>query len=125
MTDYINELYPVALDCGMNSDQFWGLSPAEIQDFLESYERKERRQMKQRLIEKHFLAKDIAQYISLILNGSDEVQIVELWDYFPDLFAQERPEAEKKKQERELAVYKAKMIDFAYRHNHARERGGK
>lgn len=92
---------------------------------MESYERKERRQMKQRLIEKHFLAKDIAQYISLILNGSDEVQIVELWDYFPDLFAQERPEAEKKKQERELAVYKAKMIDFAHRHNHARSGGGK
>ena len=109
----------------MNSDQFWGLSLAEIQDFLESYERKERRQMKQRLIEKHFLAKDIAQYISLILNGSKDVRIMELWDYFPELFGEEGPEAEKKKQERELAAYKVQMIDFAYRHNHARKRGGK
>lgn len=81
--------------------------------------------MKQRLIEKHFLAKDIAQYVSLILNGSDEVQIVELWDYFPELFGEEGPEVEKKRQENELAVYKAKMIDFAYRHNHARTGGGK
>ena len=96
-----------------------------MQDILESHERKERRKMKQRLIEKHFLAKDIAQYVHVIVNGSKDFKIMELWDYFPDLFGEEGPEAEKKKQERELAAYKVQMIDFAYRHNHARERGGK
>ncbi len=93
----------------------------EVQDLLESYDRKERRNMKQRLIEKHFLAKDIVQYF----NADKNSKIKELWDYFPDLFAQDGPEAEKKRQELELVEYKAKMIDFALRHNHARAGGGK
>ena len=97
----------------------------EIQDILESYERKERKQTKQRLIEKHFLAQDIAQYVNLVINGSKDSKVLELWDYFPDLFGEEGPDIKKKKQEQELAVYKATMIDFAHRHNHARAGGGK
>lgn len=81
--------------------------------------------MKQRLIEKHFLAKDIAQYVNLVVNGSKDSEIMELWNYFPDLFGNEGMEVEKKRQEQEQAVYKAKMIDFAHRHNHARAGGGK
>lgn len=81
--------------------------------------------MKLRLIEKHFLAQDIAQYVSLVVNGSNENKALELWDYFPELFEDESAIAEKKKQEQELAVYKAQMIDFAHRHNHARAGGGK
>lgn len=81
--------------------------------------------MKLRLIEKHFLAQDIAQYVSLVVNGSNENKVLELWDYFPELFEDESAIAEKKRQEQELAVYKAQMIDFANRHNHARAGGGK
>lgn len=125
MTDYIDELYPIALDCGVDQECFWTLSLAEIHDRLESYERTEKRKMKQRLTEKHYLARDIAQHVSLILNGSEDVQIMELWDFFPELFAEEGPLAEKKKQEMELAAYKAQMIDFTLRHNHSRERGDK
>ncbi|MEY8356792.1 hypothetical protein AALB39_26060 [Lachnospiraceae bacterium 54-53] len=125
MADYISELYPIALDCGLSPERFWEFSPAEIQDILESHERKERRQMKQRLIEKHFLAKDIAQYVSCVINGSKDTKIMELWDYFPELFEGEGTDIEKKRQEQEQAAYKAQMIDFAYRHNHARSGGGK
>lgn len=81
--------------------------------------------MKLRLIEKHFLAQDIAQYVSLVVNGSNENKVLELWDYFPELFEDESAIAEKKRQEQELEVYKAQMIDFAHRHNHARAGGGK
>ena len=81
--------------------------------------------MKQRLIEKHFLAQDIAQYVSLVVNGSKDNKVLELWDYFPELFDTDGVNAEKKRQEHELAVYKATMIDFVHRHNHARAGGGK
>jgi len=77
--------------------------------------------MKQRLIEKHFLAKDIVQYF----NADKNAKIKELWDFFPDLFGEDGPEVEKKRQEQEVAVYKAKMLDFALRHNHARTGGDK
>lgn len=97
---------------------------AEIQDSLKSFERKERKKTKQRLVEKHFLAQDIAQYVSLVVNGSKDTKLLELWDYFPELFESEDTNSEKKRQERALAVYKAQMIDFAHRHNHARTGGG-
>jgi len=120
----IGQLYPAAIDCGIAPERFWELSIEEVRDILESAERKERGHLKQRLIEKHFLAKDIAQYVSLILNGS-KVGIMELWDYFPELFGEEGSDIEKKRQEQEAAAYKVQMIDFAYRHNHARSGGGK
>ena len=120
----IYELYPVALDCGISPERFWGLSISEIRDILESYERTQQNNTKQRLIEKHFLSKDIAQYIDLIINGSKDTKIMELWDYFPELFKSEKAESEKIRKEQELAEYKAKFIDFAHRHNRARSGGG-
>lgn len=81
--------------------------------------------MKQRLIEKHFLAKDIAQYVSLILNGPKDVKLMELWDYFPEIFNEEKPKVEEKQKDHDIAVNKAQMIDFAHRFNYARAGGGK
>lgn len=81
--------------------------------------------MKQRLIEKHFLAKDIAQYVSLIISGSDNTKILELWDYFPELFEEEGSEVGEKQKDHDIAVNKAQMIDFAHRFNYARAGGGK
>lgn len=109
----------------MTPERFWTLSVGEIKDSLESFERKERKKTKQRLVEKHFLAQDIAQYVSLVINGSKDTKLLELWDYFPELFESEDTNFEKKKQEHDLAAYKAQMIDFAHRHNHARAGGGK
>ena len=58
------------------------------------------------------------------IQGSDKVEIMELWDFFPDLFGREHEETEKKIQEKQLAEYKARFNDFAIRHNHARAGGG-
>lgn len=72
---------------------------------------------------KHFLARDIGQYTALAVQGSDNVQMMELWDYFPELFKEEKEAIEKVQQERQLALYKAQMEDFTYRHN-SRNGGG-
>ena len=115
----IYDLYPLALDCGIEIPAFWEMSVIEIQDYITSYERK----YKQRLSELHFLSKDIAQYVNLVINGSDEHEPFELWDYFPGLFEKEREETEKRMQDRAMAAYKAQMKDYAYRHNHSRMGG--
>ena len=110
----------------MGMDQFWECSIIEIQDYLESYERRERREMKERLTEKHYLAQDIAQYIHVMLNGQkDGEQLLEPWDFFPELFGKEGERARKSRERQDMAVYKAQMRDFAYRHNHARNGGEK
>ncbi len=114
----ISGIYPSALDCGINPDQFWEMSLLEITDIMDSYRRRVESKTKQDIMLKHFLARDIGQHIALSIHGSDEAQIAELWDFFPDLFAEEKEEAELRKQAHQLAVYKAQMQDFAYRHNH-------
>lgn len=88
-----------------------------------SWRRKERK-IKQDLMNLHFLARDIGQFTLLALQGSDKVKIMELWDFFPELFTEGREETEKKIQERQMAEYKAKFDDSAHRHNNSRK-GGK
>jgi len=119
----ISEIYPHALDCGLAPADFWELSLAEITDLMESYERRQKAEYKRDLTLKHFLAKDIGQYVSLVLGGS-KVKILELWDYFPELFENERESIEENQKHRQMEVYKAQMIDFASRHNN-RNGGGK
>lgn len=101
------------------------MSIPEIVDTMESYVRKEEKRIKERLSQIHFLSKDAAQQTALALFGKEGDKAPELWDYFPELFQKEKEAAEQKRVEKEMAVYKARMLDFAYRHNHARMGGDK
>lgn len=107
----------------MSIDVFWGMSLAEVQDSLESYHRRELREVKQRLREKHFLARDISQCVAASMGGTDGPKPAQLWDYFPDLFEEEKKEYEAELERHNMEVYKAQMSDFAYRHNNARTGG--
>lgn len=89
----------------------------EIGDVIDSHARRETARYKRDLTLAHFHAKDIGQYVALVLNGSDKVEILELWDCFPELFGEEETSVEKERSERQLAVYKAQMIDYTHRHN--------
>lgn len=115
----IDDLFPLALGCGISPERFWELSIPDIIDTIESFHRQEERKVKQELMNLHFLARDIGQFTAVAIQGSDNVKIMELWDFFPDLFDRERKETEKKIQEKQLAEYKARFNDFAIRHNHA------
>lgn len=94
------------------------MSLVEILDELESYARKEERREKEELRKLHFLARDVAYQTGFIMAGSENDSPLELWDYFPELFADEKADAEKRKREKAVAAYKAQMMDFMYRHNH-------
>lgn len=96
------------------------MSIQDIVDRMESYQRVKETEMRLEISLKHFLTRDIAQYISLVFNGEDSVELKELWDFFPDLFKEEKETYIKN----QLQVYKAQMMDYSYRHNHARG-GGK
>ena len=106
------------LDYGVQPRDFWEMSLDEVLDFLESYSRKEERREKEELRKIHFLARDMAHQVGFVMAGNENDAPPELWNYFPELFAAEKAYAEKKKKERAVATYKARMMDFMYRHNH-------
>lgn len=120
----IDDLFPLALDCGISPERFWDLSIPDIIDIVECSRSQEERKVKRELMNLHFLARDIGQFTAVAIQGSDKVKIMELWDFFPDLFCQDHEEAEKKIQEKQLADYKARFNDFVIRHNHAMKGGG-
>lgn len=124
MSDYIDSLYDVALDCGIPPEEFWNISILEVCDRIDSFRRREEQRQKKTLAGLHFLAKDISQYVGYILSGKKEAKPLELWDFFPTMFQDEKAAAEEQRKNRELAEYKARMNDFAHRHNHARMKKG-
>lgn len=110
------DIYPSALDCGISADEFWRLSVLEIADRMDSQKRIFQSELRRDIYLKHFLAQDIGQYAAVAIHGSDNVTVKELWDFFPELFQDEKKEYV----QRQLQIYKAQMLDYAYRHNHTR-----
>ena len=71
---------------------------------------------KQRAIDNSILADQIIRGIGLLFSQKeDNVEIKQIWDYYPDLFKEEK--AEEQKEINELEEFKEKRKRFAYNHN--------
>ena len=73
---------------------------------------------KQRAIDNSILADQIIRGIGLLFSQKeDNVEIKQIWDYYPDLFKGEKKKAEEQKEINELEEFKEKRKRFAYNHN--------
>jgi len=96
---------------------FWESSLLEIYDLMDSYNRRKKNEIteleekiKAEISLNAVLARQIGEYIGSILDKN--VQITPLNKFFPNLF--EEDEEEKNV---DMVIYKAKMEEFAFRHN--------
>lgn len=123
----IDELYPIALDIGMSSSFFYESTIPEIVDMIDSYERIEKRKQKQRAIDNQILADQIIRGFNVIMNGNEksdsEDSFKALWDYYPDLFDEEKEKYYQDKEEREFDNFKASRKMFANQYNKKYRRG--
>ena len=117
-------MYPKFLDMGYTPSLFWDSSLLEIYDLMESYNRRKKNEMKE-LEEKlkaeislnAVLARQIGQYVASLFNK--EVQLTPLNNFFPSLFEEDEEEVDN-----DMALYKARMEEFAFRHNERLKRKG-
>ena len=73
---------------------------------------------KQRAIDNSILADQIIRGIGLLFSQKeDNVEIKQIWDYYPDLFEEEKKKAEDQKEINELEEFKEKRKRCAYNHN--------
>lgn len=102
---------------GYTPSLFWDSSLLEIYDLMESYNRKKKNEMKE--LEENLkveislnavLARQIGEYVASLFNK--EAQLTPLNKFFPNFF--EEDEEEKNV---DMNLYKAKMEEFAFRHN--------
>ncbi len=100
---------------GYTPSLFWDSSLLEICDLMDSYNRRKKNEIKE-LEEKikaeislnAVLARQIGEYVASLFNKDS--QITPLNKFFPSLFEEEEKNVD-------MALYKAKMEEFAFRHN--------
>lgn len=114
-------MYERALDCGIDPHQFWENSPAENYDLMSSYYRKERQQQKIRIQQMFIQAEVIARYI-FPKEGTNESP--HPWEYYPELFREERLKYEQQREEEDLTTANANRHAFAREFNRRRQQGG-
>lgn len=102
---------------GYTPSLFWECSLLEIYDLMESYNRRKKNetkeleeQVKVQISLNSVLARQIAEYVGSILDKKN--QITPLNKLFPTLF-----ELDEEEENNDMALYKAKMEEFAFRHN--------
>lgn len=96
----------------------------EILDKIESYERKEKRNMKKQAVLDSVLADQIVNKISKMFDKDNDVENKHLWDYFPSMFESEKKLFEIEKEQEEFEMFKERRRSFAFQHNQ-RMKGGK
>nr|DAS68135.1 MAG TPA: hypothetical protein [Caudoviricetes sp.] len=111
----VERLYPMFLDIGGKPLDFWDLTILEIRDMIESHNRVTIQRQKEKIVESYRLSQMIANNVSLLL--SKEAKPLDVWDYAPDLFQEERDQVEKARQEQEMRMHKERMRAFAESHN--------
>lgn len=103
------------LDTGGEPLVFWDLTVLEIRDLIESYNRVRTQERKEKIIDSYRLSQMIANNVSLLL--SNDAKPLEVWDYAPELFQEEKEQVERVRQEQEMRVHKERMRIFAESHN--------
>ena len=103
------------LDIGGEPLVFWDLTVLEIRDLIESYNRVRIQERKEKIIDSYRLSQMIANNVSLLL--SNDAKPLEVWDYAPELFQEEKEQVEKARQEQEMRLHKERMRAFVESHN--------
>ncbi len=112
---------------GYSPSLFWDSSILEIYDLMESYNRRQKlkqeekeAELKANIVLNSVLARQIGEYVACLF--SEEAKITHINELFPTLFKDEKED--ERKIEQDMALYKAKMEAFAFRHNSNFKRKG-
>lgn len=88
---------------------------------MESFNRKKEQQLKENLLVKFFQAESIAEHVGVYLNSENKTR--KLWDFFPDLFKDEKEAYEKATMEEEMEKAKENRRAYAREIKKRRELG--
>lgn len=117
-------MYPKFLDMGYTPSLFWDSTLLEIYDLIDSHNRRKKNEinelkeeLKVEISLNAVLARQIGEYVASMFNK--EAQLTPLDKFFPTLFKQDEEDVNN-----DMDLYKAKMEEFAFRHNQRLKREG-
>lgn len=89
--------------------EFWRLSFGELTDIVDAYNRRERKRFKDAVRQQFLLAEVLTRYIT----RDKEDALPRPWEYYPELFAEDKREAEKQEEEAQLLELKERRRVYA------------
>lgn len=110
------------MDCGIEPDAFWESTLNEIVDMMESYARSKTRERKQKIRDDFVLAKALTFNMSTLLSD-EKKEFCNPWDFYPNVFEEDKKLYEHQKLEAELADYRDKRRRWADEFNRRRQQG--
>lgn len=109
------DLYPIALECEIGPLQFWDMTYGEVLDSITAYKKREKNKLRERAMMDYKLAEMIACNIApMLVEGAKVPALVEAYEF---LFEEEKIIHDEMVAEREMEIWKQKMICFADNHN--------
>lgn len=102
---------------GLSPSFFWSLSVGEVQDVLSGIHKKQESELKLRVSTMQVQAQQIAEYYAKTKDVKNEIHLRNIWDYYPQLFAEEKQSFIKIQEEKELGEYKQKRLEYAMQFN--------
>lgn len=117
-------MYPVAIDAGVNTREFWDLTLFELYDRINSYRRTTKFNQKNSIDIAFTLADAIATRVIFFFEDPKDRkddQILYPWDAYPELFEKEEKKVQVDKQKLEIEKHIATMRAFAAAYQHRKE----
>lgn len=105
----------------MTPQVFWNSSLYELLDYMESHTRRMIRKKREEVAMFFMLADIISQRHPMVDKEKNPVSYP--WDYYPELFKEDKEWNEKQKSENEFEDYKSKRRRAMIEHNRARGGG--
>lgn len=110
---HMNKWLENALDCGISEERFWSMTLAEITRHIESYNRRQEIQQKERATFDYILADLIGRSVARTQHSANKLPRID--EAYPSLFKTEDVEAQK--QERQIELSALRFRRFALAHN--------
>lgn len=112
-SDYIYKWLDNALDIGIKEQDFWNMTLAEFDRYLESYKRTQKRKAQEKATMDYVLGELIGRSIARIYSSS--ATYPEIAEIYPTLF--DSQEIEQKKAEKKAELSALRFKQFANFHN--------
>lgn len=111
MKKIIDDLLPLALQCGISIFDFYDMTFAEVRIVINAYFEKQKRELQQTASMVYAEASLTAMFVGKLI--SEKAKVLTLYQAFPELFKEEIKAEEKARQEEE----KMALLKFVERHN--------
>lgn len=113
--EYVKLLLPLALDIGIKEYEFWEMTIAEVNRAIESFNRVQMEEAKQRAANDYILANLITKGVGITLGSKQSFPTIE--EVYPELFKDKKQEEEQRIQEQKTNLSTLRFLQFAQSYN--------